>query len=687
MAEAVCSSEKQVRPGHGGLPHACEACGTPFASDAPRGNGQAHSGVLCRPIHAIHRDAVTPDTACTELEAYKLSLRRYHPVDRGLPWSCQAHCTRCDVVAPGRFLYEAREDRVYLEIVCPNCGTDRERHEDLLFTKDWSRYRADAGPYQPETTHTGAPIRPILKGLPRTVETLCPECSCILLGRYYVKDNAVLIEKTCPEHGYFRDKVNSDAEMYLRATWGIFDDERGVHAPQVRGASHCPSDCGLCNQHLSTSVLAQIDMTNRCNLTCPVCFANANTAGYVSEPTYDMVVEMLQTLRNQHPLPVTSVQLTGGEPTLHPDFCRVVRKANEMGFSHVQVATNGIRFADEAFAKQAAEAGLHTLYLQFDGVGDEFYRKTRGHEGLFALKVRCVENCRKYAMKICLVPTLIKGFNDDQVGPILRFACDNIDVVAGISYQPVTFSGRISHKEREEKRYTLGDLAHAIADATGADLKRDFLPLGSVSPLSRLLSCIDGKTKITASCHSDCAFGSYMFVTPDRRPIPIPSVFNFFGLMTDFNHYARKIKARHPVANRWERLHIAWFFFKRYRWSMLFKTDIRPWTFIRALQGMTDKNKGRGKEGNKGYRTLLTAGMHFMDRYNFDCERVKRCVIQYSSVDGVYPFCTINGGPAYRPFIEKMYAQSKEEWQAAHPGQELRPSIKADDHGRGCGSC
>lgn len=654
----------------------------------PPADGLKHSGELTRPIHEIERPAVTGPTARTELEDYKVSLRRHHPVNKGLPWACEAHCTRCDGLVPGKFLLDGKEDRVYLEIACPKCGTYREFHHDILFVKNLSKQRADAGPYQPEKTYAGATIRPVLKGLPRTVETLCPECSCIILGRYYRKDNNVFIEKTCPEHGYFHDKISADAEMYLRATWGIFEDERGVCSPQVKGGHHCPSDCGLCNQHLSTSVLAQIDMSNRCNLSCPICFANANAAGYVSEPTYDMVVEMLQTLRNQHPHPATAVQFTGGEPTLHKDFHRLVRKANEMGFSHVQIATNGITHADEEFARKSAEAGLHTLYLQFDGVDDYFYQKTRG-QALFAKKQACVENCRKYGMKICLVPTIIKGFNDDQVGPILQFACDNIDVISGISYQPVTFTGRISHSELEKKRYTLHDLAHDLAKASGADLKRDFLPLGSVSPLSRMISCIDGKPKITASCHSDCAFGSYMFVTPDHKPIPIPSVFDFFGLMTDFNHYSKKIKARHPIADKWERLHIAWFFFKRYRWSQIFKTDIRPWTFIRALGGMTDKSKGRGKAGKKTYRTLLTAGMHFMDAYNFDAERAKRCVILYSTVDGVYPFCTINGGPVFRPYIEKMYAQSKEQWLAANPGQEVRPSFEggSNQSAGGCKHC
>jgi len=656
MSHVVCDTEVELK--HGAIE----------AIRAPGDNGRAGN-----------RPDGPASEAARELEEYRLSLRRHHPVDRGLPWPCRAHCVRCDAVVGASFVYEEREDRVYLEFDCPTCGRYREHHHDALFVKDLSRMRAEAGPHQPETTWTGTKIRPVQRHLPRTVETLCPECSCIILGRYYAKDGAVWIEKTCPEHGYFRDKVNSDVGLFLRSAAAVFEDERGVYAPQVRGASHCPSDCGLCNQHLSTSVLAQIDLTNRCNLTCPICFANANAAGYVSEPSYEMVVEWLRRLRELHPRPATAVQFTGGEPTLHPEFHRIVRTAGQMGFSHVQIATNGITHADEEFARRSAEAGLHTLYLQFDGVEDRFYRKTRGRE-LLRLKLACIENCRRFDMKVCLVPTIIKGFNDDQVGPILRFACENIDVISGISYQPVTFTGRISHAELASKRYTLGDLAHDIARASGADIERDFQPLGSVAPLSRILSCLDGKPKITASCHSDCAFGTYFFVTPDHRPIPIPSVFDYLGLMRDFNELAKKIKARHPVANRWERMQIGWLFFKNYRWRNLFSTDIRPWTFIRALRGMTDKKHGRGTAQKRTYKTLMAAGMHFMDRYNFDTERVKRCVILYSSVDGVYPFCTINGGPSFRPYLERMYARNPE----PPPSRPREAGLPAGTDGGAC---
>src|SRR5262249_5149075 len=157
--------------------------------------------------------------------------------------------------------------------------------------------------------------------------------------------------------------------------------------PAVRDAVICPESCGLCNLHTSHTGLANIDLTNRCNLTCPVCFANANVQGYLYEPELAHIGQMLQALRNPKPVAGRIVQFCGGEPTLHPRFFDILRMAKEQGFSHIQIATNGLTFESLEFAQQAKEAGLHTLYLQFDGVTDDVYRRTRG-ERLWEKKLR-----------------------------------------------------------------------------------------------------------------------------------------------------------------------------------------------------------------------------------------------------------------------------------------------------------
>ena len=144
------------------------------------------SGQAFRPIQDVRRAATTAEDAVTELERYKVSLRRYCPVQKGLgglPWPGQWECGRCGELTPGRLLHQPADDRIALEHDCPRCGTWREPHADLLFTAP----RVSAHPRQPRETYTGAPIRPIPRALPRTVETLCPECACLILGRSYEK--------------------------------------------------------------------------------------------------------------------------------------------------------------------------------------------------------------------------------------------------------------------------------------------------------------------------------------------------------------------------------------------------------------------------------------------------------------------------------------------------------------------
>ncbi len=588
----------------------------------------------------------------TEADAMRVQMRRFEQGCFCLPYEMRSECTSCGGEVPATF--RLADGQVVLEKQCPTCGPSREAHHDAIFTQ--------APDSEALTTLTDAPIRPVVRGLPRTVRTLCPDCAAILVGRYYVTGGGVYIEKTCPDHGYFRDKIHSNVDLYLKCAGWSFDEGTGVLNPQVLGGANCPSDCGLCNQHQSVAVLANIDLTNRCNLTCPICFANANAAGYVYEPTYEQIVEMLQQLLDSRPTPCTSIQFSGGEPTVHPRFHDILRAARDMGFTNIQIATNGIRMADLEFARKTREAGLHTLYLQFDGLDDDLYRRIRGRP-LLEVKKKVVENCRQVGLKICLVPTIVKGDNNDQVAPIIEFAVENIDVVSAISFQPVCFTGRISRDQLERQRYTLGDLAQDIADATGADLKRDFWPLSTVAPLCDLMAALERKPKIRPSCHPDCAEGTYFFVAPQKYPgqparerlTPIPRVFDIGGLFSDMKRLADKLGRKRRIGLL-SKLQVVWLFARHFdRKGAPEGLTLIKW--IRSLQGMLDKKKSRGPEQARHYKTLMCAGMHFMDRYNYDAERVRRCVIHYSTPEGVFPFCSYNSGPCFRDFVEKAHSR------------------------------
>ena len=431
--------------------------------------------------------------------------------------------------------------------------------------------------------------------------------------------------------------------------------------------------------HTSHTGLANIDLTNRCNLTSPVCYANANAAGYLYEPDFETVRRMLQALRDERPVAGRIVQFSGGEPTIYPRFLDTLRLAKQMGFSHLQVATNGLKFASLEFAQQCKEAGLHTLYLQFDGVCDDVYRRTRG-ESLWEKKLACIENVRKAGLKIVFVPTIVKGLNDHQIGDILRLSLENIECTSGISFQPVAFTGRIARKELEAKRFTLSDFAWAVYEQTGiCEPYRDWFPLSCVTPFSKLISALRGDETTMLSCHPHCSLGTYLFVDRNRKAVPVTKFVDVGNMLRDMDALARKAGRRSIQ-----------FFTKLEAWNSLrkhFHEDQAPegltfTKFLQTLQGMTDKRYGRGKKEKEGftYRTLMVAGMHFMDSYNYDVERVKRCVIHYAAPNGlIYPFCAYNSGPVYRERIEKEFSVPFEE-------QERLKLLRAIGR-NSCGTC
>ena len=500
------------------------------------------------------------------------------------------------------------------------------------------------------------------KGLPKDTQSLCPECKKVVPARIYEKDGKVLMDKDCPEHGSITDIYWSDVELFLKAEKYAYDGI-GVSNPLIKDAKTCPDNCGLCNLHTSHTSLANLDLTNRCNLRCPICFANANQAGYVYEPTYDEVVFMMEKLREERPVPTPAIQFSGGEPTIYPRFFDVSRKAKELGFAQIQAATNGIKLAEDPdFARNCAEAGLNTIYLQFDGMTDDIYMKTRGRK-LLDVKMKAIENVRKLTEKrpsIVLVPTIVRGLNDHQVGEIVKFAVKNRDVVRGVNFQPVAFTGRIDQKEREEGRYTIPDLIEDVGKQTGYASKEDWFPVPSVVPISAYASTILHQYKVAFTTHPHCGMATYWFINEKEDVVPLTQFVDVDGLMSDIYDLAKKtssstfpklslLKARKILKDRMDESKIP--------------DGLTVNQFIETL-GNVVNNKTKDGLAKFSWNMMLISSMHFQDDYNYDIERVKRCAIHYVVPDGrIIPFCAYNGGPTYRTEIEKKFSVPLEEWR------------------------
>jgi uncharacterized radical SAM superfamily Fe-S cluster-containing enzyme len=411
-------------------------------------------------------------------------------------------------------------------------------------------------------------------------------------------------------------------------------------------------------------MMLNIDLTNRCNLNCPICFASADASGWVVEPSIDQVSRILDEACDVDSVKPVCFQYTGGEPTVHPDFFQALREAKSRDFTQIQVATNGLKFAqDPEFASAASEAGLNVAYLQFDGLSDQVYKKTRGRP-LLEIKLKAIVNLFNAGIRTVLVPTIAKGVNEHQIGPIVNFAVNNTDKISGISWQPVSFTGRIDYHQRMQQRFTVADLAFEIERQTGlVDRYRDWYPFSFVDPFARMLEAITGEPQARFSCHPICGIGTYLIVDNNgHEAVTIPTFLDVEPLMDKMSRLAEDLEKTRVF----RKLTIARALRGTERY---FHQERAPsgWTFETCMDFMMDfadfrkrftNNEARQKKvSGTSHRPLLMASMHFQDAYNFQIERVQRCVVQYAALDGrLYPFCTYNCGPCHRRRVEKRFA-------------------------------
>ena len=491
----------------------------------------------------------------------------------------------------------------------------------------------------------------------KNTKTICPECLKVLEAEIFEDGGKVFIKKTCPEHGAFQELYWSDYEQYMRAEKFRYDGE-GIGNPRTKTVNGCPYDCGICPEHKSHTALAIIDVTNRCNLKCPVCFANAAAAGYVYEPTREQVTGMLENLRATEPVPATALQFSGGEPTIRNDLFDLVREAKELGFRHVEVNTNGVRISQSVeYAKELKAAGVSTVYLQFDGLTADPYKFIRGLD-LLETKMKAVQNLREAGFSsVVLVVTLVKGVNDSQLGDIIDFAVKNFDVIRCINVQPVSLCGRLPQQERDRMRITIPDFMRSVEEQTEGKIKvSDFYPVPTVVPVSKAVGALKDKRYVEFTAHPHCGMATYLLVEKGKiTPITrYAKVDKFIAAMKKaYENAAKGSKSKAKLRMIGAMRHVKFNFLRKYILRVLTDGDYK------AL-------------GDLQRNAILLSAMHFMDPYNFDLERVQRCVIHYAVPDGrIIPFCTMNS--IHRPEVEKKLGVPIKEWRSKHKVEISQP--------------
>ena len=313
--------------------------------------------------------------------------------------------------------------------------------------------------------------------------SICPVCRQSLEAEVQARAGKVFLRKRCPQHGEFEALVYGDAERYVEIQRYNKPGERPLHL-QTEVVEGCPRDCGICPEHKQHSCLGIIEVNSGCNLDCPICFADSGTGPQPDGFSLglDQVETMLDTFVAAEGEP-EAIQLSGGEPSIHPQILDMLTAAKSRGIKLVMLNTNGIRLArDPRFAPALARIGVH-VYLQFDGFKDSTQVALRGRL-LEEEKRRALDRCAAAGVGVSLAAAIERGINDDEVGEIVRFGVEH-PAVSGVFFQPVTHSGRFLHFDPLE-RLTNSDVIDAIARQLPEWFREDdFVPVPCCSPTCR----------------------------------------------------------------------------------------------------------------------------------------------------------------------------------------------------------
>jgi uncharacterized radical SAM superfamily Fe-S cluster-containing enzyme len=319
-----------------------------------------------------------------------------------------------------------------------------------------------------------------------TTRSLCPQCRRLVDAKIIVRDRRVYFRKRCPEHGTIEDFVCSDVAYFDRHEF-----DQPARLPRAYGTDAekgCPFDCGLCPEHEQHTCIALVEITSSCNLKCPMCFAESGPGGkHIDFETYTRMVDRYVSLEGVADV----IQLSGGEPTLHPDLVRMVRYAYEQPIAVVMINTNGIRIAhDLELVEQLAKMRDRLeVYLQFDGFEPQTFTALRG-ENLLETKLQALDVLDRHNIRCTLVCTVDHNTNMHELGRLVEFGLGRPGV-RGISFQLASYCGRHTDPRDLEKRATMPDVVKGIArQSSGLVAESDFYPLPCAHPNCHMMAYI-----------------------------------------------------------------------------------------------------------------------------------------------------------------------------------------------------
>jgi uncharacterized radical SAM superfamily Fe-S cluster-containing enzyme len=433
--------------------------------------------------------------------------------------------------------------------------------------------------------------------------SLCPKCLKRVYGKIVFQDDKVYMLKTCQEDGRFKVLIATDVEYYKKCRNYMKRSEMPCSFGK-KSKYGCPFDCGLCEDHEQHSCSAVIEITDRCNLKCSTCYASSGPkAG--NHRSVEEVEKMLDIMVKSEGEPDV-IQISGGEPTIHPNFFEILDIAKKKPIKHILLNTNGVRIAnEEGFAEKLAKyMPAFELYLQWDSMRPEVLKKLRGAD-LTKTRMKALTKLNELNLSTTLVVVVEKGLNDDELGELVDFAMKQ-PCVRGITFQPTQFAGRNKEFNPETDRITPSDVRQRIIDQQNTFTEKDLIPvpcnpdtltmaygiktLGKVHALTRY---IDPGKLLEASKNT------IVFERDEKLKAKLIELFS---------------AGNSPTSS-----------------SKLFNSMLCCLPKMEAPKNLTYNNI---------FRVLI---MHFQDAYDFDVRAIKKSCVHIVHKDGrIIPFETMN---------------------------------------------
>lgn len=430
-------------------------------------------------------------------------------------------------------------------------------------------------------------------------QSVCPVCLQRIPAERVKENDSVFLKKTCDEHGDFKTVIWRGAPDYL--SW---EQRKRPEHPKVcltETNKGCPYDCGLCPGHRQQICCALIEVTQRCDLRCPVCFADAGKTDSSKDPTLKELVKQMKMIWDT--TGKCNIQLSGGEPTVRDDLPDIIRAARSLGYTFFQLNTNGLRLGeDPEYVQALKEAGLSTVFLQFDGTKDAIYRHLRGRN-LFKAKEKAIGNCGHHQLGVVLVPTLVPGINTDHIGEIIRYALKGMPAIRGVHFQPIGYFGRYPVPPQDKDRFTLPEVLRALEEQTNGLLKAaDFAPSDCESSL--------------------CSFHGDFIYMGDGKLTPSNKKQNTCCSNQENGRGESVSRAQDFVVKRWQ-------------------IPTYPASCCPEKNPKAQDSWDTVLDRIRNYRLTITC-MVYQDAENMDLERLQYCCVPVISGGKAIPFCAYN---------------------------------------------